>query len=135
VTLPHGDNVFEMVSHSCHVITKYMYYQLFAVHLISATTITLSCVLSQYELWKRYTEFQQLCKQMDECHRQARSPDQLPRLLKAGFLDRFKESVIEERRVSVVEVLRAASTHPHLSPLLTAFVEVLYTLLCHVLIM
>ena len=87
--------------------------------------------MHQCEVWRRFSELQQLSKQLEELHQRTSTLTKFPSLIKARYLgafglfvfsvqevvtipERFKESVIEERRTSAQRLFQFCATHKHL---------------------
>ncbi|XP_005107032.1 ribosomal protein S6 kinase delta-1 [Aplysia californica] len=70
--------------------------------------------LTEVICWKRYNDFKTLYKALHALHKALHRRDQFPIFAKPKLFGRFDETVIEERRLSAVELLNFVATQPHL---------------------
>lgn len=69
---------------------------------------------SEVTVWKRYNDFKKLHKALYTIHQTLYLKDTFPSFAKARLFGRFEESVIEERRLSALNLLQFAAKHPPL---------------------
>ncbi|KAK6997823.1 ribosomal protein S6 kinase delta-1 [Biomphalaria glabrata] len=70
--------------------------------------------LTEFVCWKRYNDFKTLHKALLALHKALHRKDQFPDFAKPKLFGRFDNNVIEERRLSAVELLHFVATQPHL---------------------
>ncbi|XP_066996489.2 ribosomal protein S6 kinase delta-1 [Anabrus simplex] len=72
-------------------------------------------------VWKRYSEFKKLHRELENKHNKLHLPDKFPSFAKAKYFGRFEDDVIEERRKSATNLLEFVGKHP---PLFTSTIFV-----------
>ncbi|XP_059179556.1 ribosomal protein S6 kinase delta-1-like [Physella acuta] len=70
--------------------------------------------LTELICWKRYNDFKTLHKALLALHKALHRKDQFPEFAKPKLFGRFDDTVIEERRLSAVQLLNFVATQPHL---------------------
>eukprot|EP00731_Ephydatia_muelleri_P027712 Em0019g585a len=75
--------------------------------------------------WKRFSDFQHLEKELEQIHVASGVLVKFPSLIKASYFGRFKDTVVEDRRVSAEALLHFAVHSQHLchSPPLLDFLK------------
>ncbi|OWF43526.1 ribosomal protein S6 kinase delta-1-like isoform X2 [Mizuhopecten yessoensis] len=70
--------------------------------------------LTEILLWKRYNDFKNLFRVMLALHRALHRKEEFPKFAKPKLFGRFEDSVIEERRISALQLLNFIGNQPHL---------------------
>ncbi|CAG5123035.1 unnamed protein product [Candidula unifasciata] len=88
----------------------------FTVYKVTCKTFPIRSpeALTEVVCWKRYNDFKVLHKSLLALHKALHRRDQFPEFAKPKLFGRFDENVIEERRMSSLELLNFVATQPHL---------------------
>ncbi|XP_069116020.1 ribosomal protein S6 kinase delta-1-like [Argopecten irradians] len=70
--------------------------------------------LTEILIWKRYNDFKNLFKMMLALHRALHRKEDFPQFAKPKLFGRFEDSVIEERRLSALQLLNFIGNQAHL---------------------